>query len=230
GGRDGLALQCAPRRAGRARVAGRGGLADPVDPGFLPVHRPPRSHARSGVRRQRVVPAPRGRTPAECRRHAETPSVPPASQRRGRDHAKNIARPRLRGHGGAPRGTRDRYHGPGGGQEGPHARRQGHRRDRRQRRGQPAARRGSRQGRRGGAEVTMRTIVVILIALVTPVLAADVTYFPAEKVSAAFAKGAVLFDGDGRNYMVHASRRDGAGQAEVHVKDTDIIYMLDGSA
>jgi len=75
----------------------------------------------------------------------------------------------------------------------------------------------------------MRTIVVILIALVTPVLAADVTYFPAEKVSAAFAKGAVLFDGDGRNYMVHASRRDGAGQAEVHVKDTDIIYMLDGS-
>ena len=77
--------------------------------------------------------------------------------------------------------------------------------------------------------MTMRTIVVILIALVTPVLAADVTYFPAEKVSAAFAKGAVLFDGDGRNYMVHASRRDGAGQAEVHVKDTDIIYMLDGS-
>jgi len=75
----------------------------------------------------------------------------------------------------------------------------------------------------------MRTIVVILIALVTPVLAADVTYFPAEKVSAAFAKGAVLFDGDGRNYMVHASRRDGAGQVEVHVKDTDIIYMLDGS-
>ena len=75
----------------------------------------------------------------------------------------------------------------------------------------------------------MRTIVVILIALVTPVLAADVTYFPAEKVSAAFAKGTVLFDGDGRNYMVHASRRDGAGQAEVHVKDTDIIYMLDGS-
>ena len=77
--------------------------------------------------------------------------------------------------------------------------------------------------------MTMRAIVVILIALVTPVLAADVTYFPAEKVSAAFAKGAVLFDGDGQNYMVHASRRDGAGQAEVHVKDTDIIYMLDGS-
>lgn len=60
-------------------------------------------------------------------------------------------------------------------------------------------------------------------------LAAEVTYFPAEKVTAAFDKGAVLFDGAGRNYMVHASRRDAAGQAEVHVKDTDVIYVLEGS-
>jgi glc operon protein GlcG len=56
-----------------------------------------------------------------------------------------------------------------------------------------------------------------------------VAYFPAAKVSAAFAKGAVLFDGAGRNYMVHASRRESAGQAEVHVKDADIIYVLEGS-
>ena len=75
----------------------------------------------------------------------------------------------------------------------------------------------------------MRTTLTLLIAIATSALGADVTYFPAEKVSAAFARGAVLFDGVGRNYMVHASRRDGAGQAEVHVKDTDIIYMLDGS-
>ena len=51
------------------------------------------------------------------------------------------------------------------------------------------------------------------------------------EVKAAFAKGAVLYDGAGdRNYMVHASRRDSAGLAEVHAKDTDIIYVLDGSA
>ena len=37
-----------------------------------------------------------------------------------------------------------------------------------------------------------------------------VTYFDAEQVTAAFAKGAVLFDGNGANYMVHASRRDAA--------------------
>lgn len=52
-----------------------------------------------------------------------------------------------------------------------------------------------------------------------------------DQVAAAFAKGAVLYDGDGnRNYMVHASRREGPGMAEVHAKDTDIIYVLGGSA
>lgn len=56
-----------------------------------------------------------------------------------------------------------------------------------------------------------------------------VEYFPSERVRDAFAKGAVLFDGEGTNYMVHASRRDAAGQAEVHLRDTDVIYVLDGA-
>ena len=60
---------------------------------------------------------------------------------------------------------------------------------------------------------------------------ASVSYFEKEKVSAAFAKGAVLFDGsDGRNYMVHASRREKPGQAEFHAKDADVIYVLQGTA
>lgn len=75
----------------------------------------------------------------------------------------------------------------------------------------------------------IRTILAVFILTVGSALGADVTYFPAEKVSAAFAKGAVLFDGAGTNYMVHASRRDSAGQAEVHARDTDIIYVLEGS-
>ena len=50
-------------------------------------------------------------------------------------------------------------------------------------------------------------------------------------MTAAFAKGAVLFDAeDGRNYMGHASHRDAAGMAEVHELDADIIYVLEGSA
>lgn len=58
-----------------------------------------------------------------------------------------------------------------------------------------------------------------------------VSYFEKSKVDAAFAKGSILFDGsDGRNYMVHASRRERPGQAEVHTKDADIIYVLQGTA
>jgi uncharacterized protein GlcG (DUF336 family) len=56
-----------------------------------------------------------------------------------------------------------------------------------------------------------------------------VSYFEKEKVTAAFAKGAVLFDGSDK-YMVHASHRDKAGMVELHEQDADIIYVLDGSA
>ena len=58
-----------------------------------------------------------------------------------------------------------------------------------------------------------------------------ISYFDRKKVDEAFSKGAVLLDGsDGRNYMVHASRREKPGEAEVHAKDTDVIYVLDGTA
>jgi quercetin dioxygenase-like cupin family protein len=40
----------------------------------------------------------------------------------------------------------------------------------------------------------------------------------------------VLLDGTDRNYMVHTSRRDKAGQAEIHTLDTDIIYVMQGTA
>lgn len=58
----------------------------------------------------------------------------------------------------------------------------------------------------------------------------SVNYFTKDQVAASFAKGAVLLDGNGRNYMVHTSRRATPGQAEIHTKDTDIIYVIDGSA
>lgn len=58
-----------------------------------------------------------------------------------------------------------------------------------------------------------------------------VNYFTKAEVDEGFAKGAVLFDGDGgRNYMVHSSRREGPGMVEVHTKDTDILYVVSGSA
>jgi len=57
---------------------------------------------------------------------------------------------------------------------------------------------------------------------------AAVTHFEKDRVAAAFAKGEVLFRGG--SYMVHASRRDQPGEAEVHQKDADVIYVLGGSA
>lgn len=59
---------------------------------------------------------------------------------------------------------------------------------------------------------------------------ASVLFFDKDQVAASFSKGAVLLDGTGRNYMVHTSRRDKPGQAEIHTLDTDIIYVMDGTA
>ncbi|HEY6246041.1 MAG TPA: heme-binding protein [Pyrinomonadaceae bacterium] len=55
-------------------------------------------------------------------------------------------------------------------------------------------------------------------------------FFDASQVNASFSKGAVLLDGTDRNYMVHTSRRDKPGQAEIHTLDTDIIYVMEGTA
>ncbi len=63
-----------------------------------------------------------------------------------------------------------------------------------------------------------------------------VTYLDTRTVKAAFDKGAVLVGEDenmmhaARNYMVHASHRDKPGVAEVHTLDTDIVYVLEGTA
>ena len=58
--------------------------------------------------------------------------------------------------------------------------------------------------------------------------APKVTQFPAAQVSKAFEKGMPLLEI--ANYKVHASHRDAPGIVEVHSKDTDIIYMLEGTA
>jgi glc operon protein GlcG len=56
----------------------------------------------------------------------------------------------------------------------------------------------------------------------------DATFIEAKQVAAAFAKGQPLLETAG--YKVHASRRVEPGQAEIHALDTDVIYVVDGSA
>ncbi len=55
-----------------------------------------------------------------------------------------------------------------------------------------------------------------------------VTYLESARVAAAFAKGVPLLEVEG--YKVHASRRDAPGVAEVHLWETDVIHVLEGSA
>ncbi len=62
----------------------------------------------------------------------------------------------------------------------------------------------------------------------TPPAAVQATFIDAKNVSAAFVKGMPLLETAG--YKVHASRRVEPGQAEIHTLDTDVIYVVDGSA
>lgn len=57
---------------------------------------------------------------------------------------------------------------------------------------------------------------------------AGVVHIPASKVDAVFAKGGVLLET--AQYQIHAARRGDPGPAEVHAANTDIFYVLEGSA
>ena len=74
--------------------------------------------------------------------------------------------------------------------------------------------------------------MTIFFALVGLLAAADgasnVTYVDHEKVAAALAKGGPLVTSP--DYLVSGSHRSGAGQVEVHEKETDVIYVVDGEA
>ena len=79
---------------------------------------------------------------------------------------------------------------------------------------------------------TQAALLMALAAVAGPRAGAEaepgVTYLPAAQVAAAFAKGQPLLETD--RYKLHASRREAAGQAEVHARDTDVFYVVSGSA
>lgn len=58
--------------------------------------------------------------------------------------------------------------------------------------------------------------------------AKSVSHFEAARVRELFARGRPILEIE--NYKIHASRRSAPGQAEVHSADTDIIYVLEGTA
>ncbi len=76
--------------------------------------------------------------------------------------------------------------------------------------------------------------VLVLTALSATALvltAADgpgVTYVGHDKVAAALGKGGALVTAP--DLAVSGSHRDKAGQVEIHDKETDVIYMIEGQA
>jgi glc operon protein GlcG len=55
-----------------------------------------------------------------------------------------------------------------------------------------------------------------------------ITFIDSNKVAAAFAKGMPLLENS--QFKVHAGRRDAPGIPEIHTRDTDIFYILEGAA
>jgi mannose-6-phosphate isomerase-like protein (cupin superfamily) len=79
----------------------------------------------------------------------------------------------------------------------------------------------------------MRYLIAIpaLLAIVTAVAAAQkpaVVYVPADKVAAAIKDGTRIAAGS--DYLALGARRTGPGQVEVHEKETDTFYVIDGDA
>ena len=64
--------------------------------------------------------------------------------------------------------------------------------------------------------------------LTDDVFRAELTYVDAEKFLALMAKGGALANGP--DFTASLARRTSAGQAEIHLKETDIFYIVDGSA
>jgi quercetin dioxygenase-like cupin family protein len=81
---------------------------------------------------------------------------------------------------------------------------------------------------------SLRSLLLLSGLLVLAALAADkpadsgVVHLDHDKVAAVFAKGGSLLATN--NFKVMALRRDAPGEVEIHDRDTDVIYVLEGSA
>ena len=76
------------------------------------------------------------------------------------------------------------------------------------------------------AVVTLLAVAVWMTG--APGESSTVTYIPHEKVAASLAKGGNLVTAP--DLIVLGAHRNGAGQVEVHDKETDVMYVIDGTA
>jgi len=79
--------------------------------------------------------------------------------------------------------------------------------------------------------LTATAVLSLMLSTQAPAIGkpdTQITHIPSARVTAAFSKGEPLLET--ASYKVHASLREAPGQAEVHVRDTDIIYVIEGTA
>src|SRR5215470_10957651 len=61
--------------------------------------------------------------------------------------------------------------------------------------------------------------------------ASGVMYFSSEEITPAFKANLMMYDGvPEKNYRVAVFHRDKGGEVEIHKKDTDVFYILEGKA
>jgi mannose-6-phosphate isomerase-like protein (cupin superfamily) len=72
------------------------------------------------------------------------------------------------------------------------------------------------------------TPVFAIVSLTSINAQSAATQIDHTQVKAAFAKGMPLLESN--NFKIHASRRDAPGLVEIYARDTDIVYVLEGTA
>ncbi|HEY6391386.1 MAG TPA: cupin domain-containing protein [Bryobacteraceae bacterium] len=76
--------------------------------------------------------------------------------------------------------------------------------------------------------LAMMTLPTMAITLMAADASSNVTFVDHDKVAAALAKGGVLITA--QDLSVRGSHRTGPGEVEVHEKETDVIYVIEGQA
>jgi mannose-6-phosphate isomerase-like protein (cupin superfamily) len=81
----------------------------------------------------------------------------------------------------------------------------------------------------------MKSFLILTVLLASAVMiaaegdkASAVNYIDSDKMSAALAKGGTVLDAP--DFQVQGSHRVKAGNAELHVKETDVLYIIEGEA
>ena len=84
----------------------------------------------------------------------------------------------------------------------------------------------------GFSVITVMMVCAIKVNAAQEPSSPKVQYYSHQQVDDAFAKGAKLTEGKAGKavYQVLTASREGPGEVELHAKDTDIFYIVEGSA